>query len=78
MRMNAGYSRMGTKELSAEIPSTLNPLEVYIALTVRMRGISVPMSLLFISVPVQNLILQLYVTRQRILLILTTSTIRIT
>ena len=52
IKMNASSSRMGEKALSAEISRILNPLEVYITLVVRMRGIRVTMSSLFISTPV--------------------------
>ena len=58
MRINAGSLYMGGNALSVEIPRTLNPLEVYIALVVRMRGIIFPMLSLFISAPVKILILR--------------------
>ena len=38
VRMKVGSSRMGAKASSVEIPRILNPLEVYITLTVTMRG----------------------------------------
>ena len=53
-----GLCIWGGKALSAEIPRILNPLEVYIALEVRVRGLILPMSSLFISAPANFLILR--------------------